>query len=147
MVDEVRNGTHVGTYGVATTNGVRDDLSTLPIRGKSILVIGTEKPWVEAILLFHGAAKVTTLEYSKIRSERDQVKTLRPHRFRESFMAGTLERFDGIVYGHYRLQLASCLRSNSIAAGGGQLETVAKYHRWYRSWEIGIERRVWIQVH
>jgi hypothetical protein len=61
------------------------------------MVIGSLTPWIEAILLNFGAAKVTTLEYSHIVSEHPQIKTLQPYQFRERFLAGTLETFDGIV--------------------------------------------------
>lgn len=37
------------------------------------MVIGTEKPWVEAHLLAHGAEHVITLEYGRIKSTDDRV--------------------------------------------------------------------------
>ena len=41
--------------------------------GKNALVIGSETPWVEAILLAVGAKHVTTLEYNRIKSTHPQV--------------------------------------------------------------------------
>ena len=47
--------------------------------GKNALVIGSETPWVEAILLAVGAKHVTTLEYNRIKSTHPQVSNLRLH--------------------------------------------------------------------
>jgi Caenorhabditis protein of unknown function, DUF268 len=96
-VDEAKHGKLGGTYGVDATTFVRDDMADMPIRGKSVMVIGSENPWVEAILLHHGATKVTTLEYASLVSEHPKVQTLTPHQFRKEFLAGALESFDGVV--------------------------------------------------
>ena len=125
IVDEVKNGVHRGTYGQAETNYVRDNIGTLPIAGKSILVIGTELPWVEAILLYHGAAKVTTLEYAEIRSEHDQIKTMQPHQFRERSIAGTLESFDGVV-SHSSLEHSGLGRYGDALNPWGDILAVAR---------------------
>ena len=41
--------------------------------GKQVLVVGSETPWVEAIVLAVGAKNVTTMEYNKIVSTHPQV--------------------------------------------------------------------------
>lgn len=43
-------------------------------KGKTCLVIGSQAPWIEAILLALGAEKVTTFDYIQITSEHPQVK-------------------------------------------------------------------------
>jgi Caenorhabditis protein of unknown function, DUF268 len=96
-VAEAKHGTLDGTYGVAASTRVRNEIADLPIRGSSVLVIGSENPWVEAILLHLGAAKVTTLEYANLVSKHPKVKTLKPHQFRKQFLDGALESFDGVV--------------------------------------------------
>lgn len=54
--------------------GIADHIDKYaPVEGKSALVIGSQVPWVEAILLAKGAAKVTTFDYIKITSEHPQV--------------------------------------------------------------------------
>ena len=40
---------------------------------KRVLVVGSETPWVESILLEIGARHVTTLEYNKVKSTHPQV--------------------------------------------------------------------------
>ena len=67
------------------------------LKGKSVLVIGSEQPWLEIICLYLGAAKVTTLEYGKIESHHPQIQTLIPDEFRMKAMDNTLEMFDGIL--------------------------------------------------
>lgn len=44
------------------------------VRGGNVLVIGSEQPWIEAILLEYGAANVTTLDYNEIVSKVDNVR-------------------------------------------------------------------------
>ena len=43
------------------------------VKDKRILVVGSETPWVEAIVLAVGAKHVTTLEYNEIISTHPQV--------------------------------------------------------------------------
>lgn len=76
---------------------VVDDIGKLNLKGKSVLVVGSERPWVETILLHHGAALVTTLEYGSITSEHPQIRTLTPEQFRKAYREGTLGMFDAVV--------------------------------------------------
>jgi hypothetical protein len=80
------------------TNYVRDGLKPMQhkIMGSSILVIGSEKPWLEAILLALGASYVTTLEYGAIDSQHKQISTETPASIHEKYLSGKLELFDGI---------------------------------------------------
>lgn len=85
-----------GTYGVIETNQLIDALKRMRLKDSSILVIGSERPWVEACALSLGAKEVTTVEYGGIQSTHPQVKTFTPDQLRESpemFM----ERFDAII--------------------------------------------------
>jgi Caenorhabditis protein of unknown function, DUF268 len=123
---EAKAGTLKGTYGVAATTLFRDTVSDLPIRGKSVMVIGTQKPWIEAILLHLGAAKVTTLEYSHIVSHHAQIQTLQPHEFREQYLAaGTLQHFDGIV-SHSSLEHSGLGRYGDALNPWGDVLAVAR---------------------
>lgn len=71
-----------GTYGTGATRQLLDALQHVTVQGASVLVIGSEKPWVEACLLSLGAKNVTTLEYGGIKSNHPQVNTLTPDRLR-----------------------------------------------------------------
>lgn len=84
-------------YGMAT-NALKDSLQKhVPMKGSRVLVIGTEKPWVEAIALYLGAAHVTTLEFGKINNEHPQITTLTPPEFRALYREGKIEPFDVVV--------------------------------------------------
>jgi hypothetical protein len=37
-------------------------------------VIGSQSPWLESILLSHGASQITTFDYIKIKSEHSQIE-------------------------------------------------------------------------
>ena len=98
--DQIRaaaTGTLPGTYGIPQTNVVRDQLAQANLTGKTVLVIGSEKPWLEAICLHLGAIMVTTLEYGAIHSEHPQLKTMTPATFRLAYQNGSLGQFDMIV--------------------------------------------------
>lgn len=97
-IEQAREGILKGTYKWSgLTFDVKSKLEELDLKGKSILVIGSEDPWVEVICLALGAAKVTTLEYGKIMSQHPQVEALTPDAFREKFSKKLLETFDGVV--------------------------------------------------
>ena len=85
------------TYTVEGTNMVRDKLREVDMKGKSVLIIGSSHPWLECICLYHGAAKVTTLEYGQLTSEHPQIVAMTPDVFRAQYLAGTLESFDGVL--------------------------------------------------
>eukprot|EP00551_Chaetoceros_affinis_P003455 CAMPEP_0203651184 /NCGR_PEP_ID=MMETSP0088-20131115/26672_1 /ASSEMBLY_ACC=CAM_ASM_001087 /TAXON_ID=426623 /ORGANISM="Chaetoceros affinis, Strain CCMP159" /LENGTH=418 /DNA_ID=CAMNT_0050510221 /DNA_START=98 /DNA_END=1354 /DNA_ORIENTATION=- len=94
----LKKGELTGTYGIPETNKIRDFvLNKMSIYGKSVLVIGSERPWLEAAALLAGAAKVTTLEYAEIDSQHPQIDTYTPSAFRAAYMDGTLGTFDAIL--------------------------------------------------
>ena len=97
-IKDAKEGILKGTYNSAgLASEVKSKLGDMDLKGKSILVIGSEDPWVEVICLALGAAKVTTLEYGKISSQHPQIEAFTPETFRERFMKKTLENFDGVV--------------------------------------------------
>ena len=71
-----RNWTSVeGAYGPEETEVLFDviDRYKEAVKGKSVLVVGSETPWVESIILAIGAKHVTTLEYNKIKTNHPKV--------------------------------------------------------------------------
>ena len=67
----------------------------MELKDKRVLVIGSETPWIEAMLLTKGVQSVTTLEYKKITSHHPKLSTVLPHEFDELYKNGT--RFDALV--------------------------------------------------
>ena len=125
QMQQSRSGTLGGSYGVDPTNEVRQKLQQLPIENARVLVIGSERPWLEAILLSLGAAHVVTLEYSTIESQHPQISTLTPAMFRQKFMDGTLEPFD-IVATHSSLEHSGLGRYRDALNPWGDLLAVAR---------------------
>lgn len=98
IIRDIENGTHKGTYGTVQTNQVRDHLrNTGKIQGSRVLVIGSERPWLEALCLLLGAKDIVTLEYGTILSTHPRIQTLTPLDFRKQYMDGTLGQFDTVV--------------------------------------------------
>ena len=67
----------------------------MEIKDKNVLVIGSETPWIEAMLLTKGVKSVTTLEYKRIKTQHPKLSTVLPHEFDELYKNGT--RFDALV--------------------------------------------------
>ena len=68
----------ISRYGYRST---RDVLETMhvwkkAIMNKHVLVIGSERPWLEGMLLAFGAKLVTTLEYGSIIAEHPQLNSI-----------------------------------------------------------------------
>lgn len=98
IIMELKNGKHGGSYGFHQTNQVLHHLNaTGKIHGSRVLVIGSERPWLEAICLLLGAKEVVTLEYGKIVSTHPKIKTMTPNEFRQEYMRGNLGFFDTIT--------------------------------------------------
>ncbi len=95
-VSQCRAGTLEGNYGTGEVHQLKLGLEQMNLGGASVLVIGSENPWVEACVLNAGAALVTTLEYGEIISEHPQVKSVTPSQFRARY-AEFSEHFDAIV--------------------------------------------------
>ena len=67
------------------------------IKSKHLAVVGTEKPWAEAIVLNLGAEKVTTIEYRKLYIEHPRVSVFTPFQYASMFLNRTAEIFDAVV--------------------------------------------------
>jgi len=91
---QLHRGVLRGTYGAKVTNFLFKVLRSVDMKDKDVLVIGSEKPWVEIAALEAGARHVTTLEYGKIVSEDPRITTMRPFEFNEMYRNGSLPEFD-----------------------------------------------------
>ncbi len=139
-VKNVTNKTLVGPYGLQETIDLTENLSQIEMKGKSVLVIGSSHPWVEAICLHHGAAKVTTLEYGEIISNHPQIETETPRSIREKYVNGELDFFDGIVT-HSSVEHSGLGRYGDALNPWGDLLAVA------RAWCIAKPKAfMWVGV-
>jgi len=69
------------TYGGGEAKSLHDFFKKhrTAIEGHHCAVVGSQKPWVETILLAVGAAHVTTIEYGTIISEHKRISTMYPN--------------------------------------------------------------------
>jgi len=96
-IAQSRADTLSGNYGVADCKNVKEAIRKAGFKGKHILVIGSETPWVESILLAEGVKKITTLEYGTLPNIHPQIFTTTPKDFNIKFLKGEIEPFDGAV--------------------------------------------------
>lgn len=85
----LRQGRPFSGYGTEAALEVyrhlRDHMSEV-VEGGHVLVIGSQTPWIEAILLELGAGKITTVDYSPIENHHPQIETVTPEELAEQFM-------------------------------------------------------------
>ena len=67
------------------------------IQGKHVAVIGTERPWAEAMLVNLGASSITTIEYRRLFIDHERVTTISPYRMAELFLSGQAVAFDTVL--------------------------------------------------
>jgi hypothetical protein len=81
---QLRAGTAPGSYGAEKTVTMRNFLATHAdsIRGRHCVVLGSQRPWLEVLLLMNGAAHVTTIEYATIVSQDTRVSTMTPDKWK-----------------------------------------------------------------
>jgi hypothetical protein len=118
-----------GNYGWGTTSmiwGMMKRYENL-LRGKHAFVIGSETPWVEAMLLAIGASHVTTIEYGTIISQHPNVSTMTPAQVTERFLAsnGTEPRFD-VAVTFSSLEHSGLGRYGDTLNPWGDIQAVAK---------------------
>lgn len=99
MRDALSSRKDPGTYDWADVDQVAQVLHKYGsgVKGKLGMVMGTEKPWVEALALEAGAAAVWTFEYAEIHSEHSQVIAVLPRDVAHSFIDGKLPQFDFVA--------------------------------------------------
>jgi hypothetical protein len=67
------------------------------VKNGHVLVIGSQSPWVEAILLELGAGQITTLEYGEIASDHPKIKVITPSKLKKLVLSGNAPQFDAMV--------------------------------------------------
>jgi len=88
-------GTPKDTYNNGS-NLVAAAADYVNVTGKTVLVIGTQDPWLEAVLLTKNPKKVVTLEYGYFISEYPGYEFIRMEDFRRKYLNGTLDTFDAV---------------------------------------------------
>lgn len=94
--EQCRQRTLKGSYGLQGTIEVLAAMQYVNVTGATVLVIGSEHPWIEACMLSLGARDVVTLEYGGIVSSHPHVHTLTPSKLRANCL-DYIGKFDTIV--------------------------------------------------
>ena len=96
---DVAAGREGGSYTVAHVAQVRGALRAhaAAFRGGRVVVIGTDRPWIEVMLLDEGAARVLTFEYAAIVSQHPRVEARACRDVAADFLAGAFEPADAVV--------------------------------------------------
>jgi len=97
------------------------------LAGRHCAVVGSQKPWVEALLLAVGVANVTTVEYGDIRSESPAIRTMHPSELGKLYKAsGASGAFDCVV-SYSSLEHAGLGRYGDIVNPWGDIIAIEKY--------------------
>ncbi|CAI5465287.1 unnamed protein product [Closterium sp. Yama58-4] len=81
-----------GSYGPNATAAFLDAFERYPVSGKSVLVIGSQRPWVESICLTFNAGTITTVDFNKPVSSHPKLRVMAVDE-----LEGTDEVFDVAV--------------------------------------------------
>ena len=92
---------------------------------KRVAVIGTLKPWAEAMLLNLGANSVTTVEYAELIIEHKRVTTITPYRLASQFISSKAIPFD-TVFSYSSLEHSGMGRYGDPLTPFGDLEATAQ---------------------
>jgi hypothetical protein len=89
---------NLGPYGKDAVDNIINYIKTqVDVKDKHVLVLGSQTPWIELILLEHGAKKVTAVDYIKIHSEHEQIEAMTAYELNEKYLKGTLPQYDVYV--------------------------------------------------
>ena len=64
---------------------------------KHLNVTGSITPWLELMMLKHGAKSVTSLDYNDFKSEHSLIQTLSQQKLNRMVLEGTAPEFDVVV--------------------------------------------------
>lgn len=95
------------------------------VRGQRGLVIGSETPWLEALLLFYGAREINTLEFGFIESKDERIKTYTPDQFKVQFLRGDIPQYD-FAFTYSSIEHDGLGRYGDVLQPNGDLHTMAK---------------------
>ncbi|TPX34738.1 hypothetical protein SmJEL517_g02715 [Synchytrium microbalum] len=128
-VDEIRAQTRARNmtfnYNSKDIYDAYDVFALSVIRGKRGLVIGSEWPWMEAMLLEYGAEHVSTLEFGTIVSLHPKITTYTPKDFTLGVLRKKIAPFDFVV-SYSSLEHDGLGRYGDVLNPIGDLQTMAK---------------------
>lgn len=95
------------------------------VANKVGLVIGSENPWLESLLLHYGAKEIHTVEFGSIISEYAKIKAFTPDVFKFKFLNGEIAPYD-FAFSYSSLEHDGLGRYGDILNPIGDLQSMAK---------------------
>ena len=95
-LDNLKSGTYKGSYGQHNSRNLLE-VAKKYYSGKTILVLGSVTPWVEAILLHAGATHIYTVDHRVIQCNHPKVTPLTAVEFNELYRQGKVPKIAGAV--------------------------------------------------
>lgn len=124
FMKKVNNRTKSFNYDTEPLYELFDSRPNL-VFNKRGLVIGSENPWLESLLLQYGAKEIHTLEFGSIISEDNRIKTFTPDSFKFNFLEGKIMPYD-FAFSYSSLEHDGLGRYGDILNPIGDLQTMAK---------------------
>ena len=69
----------------------------VPVENKHVLVIGSNRPWIEIILLSKGVQQITTLDYNPYPCNHPNITTISPMDFTKLVLSNRAPMFDAMI--------------------------------------------------
>lgn len=128
-VQLAKSNTPFSTYSINDIKNIQIALDIVDFANKTILVVGSEYPWIEALLLARGVRRIVTLEHGVIDTNHPQVETITPSLFNDKYIKGEIQSttnlFDGAI-SFSSLEHSGLGRYGDLINPWGDLIAVAK---------------------
>ena len=87
----IKNDTFSGPYGIEYVRQINTYMKDhIEVKGKDVLIIGSQIPWIEMIAVLNEAKSVTTMEYNVITTDFPGLILMTNVEFVEKYLSGTL---------------------------------------------------------
>ena len=94
----IKNDTYKGPYGIEIVQQINMYMKDhIAVKGKDVLIIGSQIPWIEMIAILNDAKSVTTMEYNLVTTNYPGLTLMTNVEFIEKYLSGELPQFDVIV--------------------------------------------------
>jgi hypothetical protein len=97
------------------------------LKGKRVLVLGSQSPWAEARLLDYDVQDILTVEYVSIENSHPKVTVLKPHELATLYLSRSLPPID-IIFTFSSIEHDGLGRYGDPINPFGDLETMARMH-------------------
>ena len=98
MREMIKNDTFSGPYGIEYVRQINTYMKDhIDIKGKDVLIIGSQIPWIEMIAMLNEAKSVTTIDYNVITTDYPGLILMTNVEFIEKYLSGKLPKYDVIV--------------------------------------------------